>query len=41
MTLNLTKIETGLWMRLTEIDEKTQIWWDMRDNLRRDMDEFA
>lgn len=39
--LNLTKAETGLWLRLTELDVKTPIWWDIRDNLKKDMDEFV
>jgi hypothetical protein len=30
-------LKLGLWLRLTEEDYKTPIWWDMKDNFRKDM----
>ncbi|CAK57977.1 unnamed protein product (macronuclear) [Paramecium tetraurelia] len=41
MYVNLTKVEPVLWLRLTEEDYKTPIWWDLKDNYRKDMEEFA
>lgn len=30
-----------MWVRLTEDDYKTPIWWDLRDNLGKDMEDFV
>lgn len=31
----------GIWLRLTQEDIKTPIWWDLKDNFRKDMEEFV
>jgi hypothetical protein len=53
MFFNLSKLEKGkLWRRLLvdsffyffnlkADNRKLQIWWDMKDNHKSDMDEFA
>ena len=32
---------TDLWLRLKIEEEKTPIWWDLRDNIGRDMEDFV
>jgi hypothetical protein len=40
MVFNLTKAEGGLWKRLTDDPRKINIWWDMRQIYRKDMDDY-
>lgn len=51
MFFNLTKLNSNgnnliiyfkdLWLRLKIEEEKTPIWWDLRDNIGKDMEDFV
>ncbi|CAK68470.1 unnamed protein product (macronuclear) [Paramecium tetraurelia] len=42
MVLNITKIESKLWLHLSKNkNDKFQIWWDLKEQIGKDMEDFS
>ncbi|CAD8204187.1 unnamed protein product [Paramecium pentaurelia] len=42
MVLNITKVESQLWLHLSKNkNDKFQIWWDLKEQIGKDMEDFS